>query len=264
MIDYIALLIALCLSGVSGFYSIVGLTAIFSSAFWPIVFMGTVLELGKLTTASWLYNNWSITPILLRYYLAFTVIVLMFITSMGSFGFLSKAHIEQTINIGTNDSGQIEILQNKIDNEKSKISNIDIQVKQIDDAIASLTAQNKAATSVVVATQQRKTRDELVSRKDEYVKNISVFNTERIKLSTNTKRLEAEIGPLKYIAQLIYGSDANSEQLEKAVRFVIIIIVAVFDPLAVLLLIAANIGMKNNRKEKLISPHHSDIMTIDL
>jgi hypothetical protein len=183
---------------------------------------------------------------------------------MGSFGFLSKAHIEQTINIGTNDSGQIEILQNKIDNEKSKISNIDIQVKQIDDAIASLTAQNKAATSVVVATQQRKTRDELVSRKDEYVKNISVFNTERIKLSTNTKRLEAEIGPLKYIAQLIYGSDANSEQLEKAVRFVIIIIVAVFDPLAVLLLIAANIGMKNNRKEKLISPHHSDIMTIDL
>ena len=249
LINLLALFSALTVSGVSAYYSIVGLTAIFSSQFWPIVIMGSVLEIGKLVTASWLYRNWNNSPILIRSYLTGAVIILMFITSMGIFGFLSKAHIEQTLIINGSGKDQIIIIQNKIDTEKQYLEDIEKQIQQIDAAINKLTDRGQANSSLKAADQQRKTRDSLVKRKEIHVQNISTYTQQRIKYESENKKLEAEVGPIKYIAELIY-ENSETANLERAVRYIIILLVLVFDPLAVVLLIAANQGLTNNLPEK--------------
>ena len=247
MINYIALATALALSAVSGFYSVYGLTTLFAAAFWPVVFMGGVLEIGKLVTASWLYNNWEITPKVLKYYLTTIVIVLMFISSMGTFGFLSKAHIEQSIKLSnTADASQIEIINSKINFEKDYVADLDKQISQIDSAINKLTETGKAASSLKAANQERQNRDSLILKKEEHVKNLSALTSERIRAEGDIKKVEAEVGPVKYVAELIYGKEAQGH-LDSAVRAVIILIVLVFDPLAVMLLIAANVGLNKKR-----------------
>lgn len=261
MIDYLALLTALTLSGVSGYYSVFGLTTLFAGAFWPVIFMGGSLEIGKLVTASWLYNNWIICPRVLKYYLTCIVIVLMFISSMGTFGFLSKAHIEQAVNISTNSAEQLELVKQKIQFEQQAIEDLDRQMQQIDSAVNKMTEKGKAENSLRAANQERKNRNSLVLKKEEHVKNISTLTTDRVRAETNIKKLEAEVGPVKYVAELIYGS-ADQNQLEKAVRFVIILIVLVFDPLAVSLLIAANIGIRS-RKYNLTKKENVSILTLD-
>ena len=193
MINYLALLSALALSAVSGYYSIIGLTALFASAFWPVVIMGTVLEIGKLVTASWLYRNWRHTPFLVKTYLSASVIVLMFITSMGIFGFLSKAHIEQTVSMNTGTVDQIKIVKNKIDYENKKIADIDKQVAQIDNAIQEMVKRGRATRSLRAAAQQRKARDKLVIQKEEYVKNISKLQKNELNLNQNLKGLKQKL-----------------------------------------------------------------------
>lgn len=242
IINYIALLMALAISGVAGYFSIIGLTAIFSGAFWPVLIMGTVLEAGKLVTASWLYRNWHIIGRTLRVYLTSAVILLMFITSMGIFGFLSRAHIEQQLNAQNGDVEQVQILDSKIQYLQQQIDDVDKQVAQIDDNIAKLTEKGQAKTSLNAIAQQRQTRDGLVAKKDKLVTDMGDLKTQRITIDGRVKKMEAEVGPLKYIAALIFD-DPGTDQLEKAVRIVIIILVFVFDPLAVVLLIAANIGL---------------------
>lgn len=249
MINYIALFSALAVSSVSAYYSIIGLTAIFSGQFWPIVIMGSSLEVGKLITASWLYRNWRTAPVLIKAYLTSAVVLLMFITSMGIFGFLSKAHIEQTLMINSGDKDQISIVENNIKSENVLIEDLNKQIQQIDAAVNKMNDSGKSATSLKAADQQRKTRNGLLSKKEEHVKNISEYMSQKIKLESNVKRLEAEVGPLKYIADLIYEK-SDTDQLEKSVRFVIIILVLVFDPLAVVLLIAANHGITTKRAYK--------------
>jgi hypothetical protein len=249
MINYLALLTALAVSGVSAYYSIIGLTAIFSSQFWPIVIMGSVLEVGKLVTASWLYRNWSVSSILIKTYLTSAVIVLMFITSMGIFGFLSRAHIEQSLTINSGGKEQVAIIQNNIDVEKQYIDDLNTQIQQIDAAITKMTDRGQANSSLRAAEQQRKTRDSLVIKKDTHVKNISTLTQERIKYESETRKLEAEVGPIKYIAELIH-ENGEAANLESAVRYVIILLVLVFDPLAVILLIAANQGIARDAPVK--------------
>jgi hypothetical protein len=247
MINYLALVIALALSGVSGYYSIIGLTTIFASAFWPVVVMGSVLEIGKLVTASWLYKNWKQTPFLIKSYLSTAVFILMFITSMGIFGFLSKAHIDQTINLNTGVADQIQILKSKISFEKQSIEDLDKQIQQIDSALNKMTDRGQASTALKAADQQRKTRESLVKKKDDHVKNISTYTEQRIRFESEIKKLEAEVGPLKYISELIYEVQ-SVDNLEKSVRMVILLLVFVFDPLAIVLLIAANIGITNQKR----------------
>ena len=260
MINYLALLVALAVSGVSAYYSILGLTAIFSSAFVAIVIMGIALELGKLVTASWLYRNWDTCPILLKTYLTSAVVVLMFVSSMGIFGFLSKAHIEQTLSINTGSADQVQILDQKIDYLKQSVADTDKQIAQIDAAITKLTDRGQASTSLRAAEQQRRTRDSLIKKKAEYVKDISNATTERVKLQSGIRKLEAEVGPLKYIAEMVYSS-AGNDQLERAVRMVILLLVSVFDPLAVLLLLAANHGLQQIKN--LTKPKEHSILKID-
>jgi len=252
MLNIITILVSFTISGVSAYFSIIGLTAIFSAAYYPIIVMGTALEIGKLVASTWLFHNWKSCPWLLKVYLSLAVVVLMLITSMGTFGFLSKAHIEQNINITTGSADDAQIVQTKIDSEQAIIDDLNKQISQIDSAVTKMTDKGQAASSLQAADKQRKIRDDLTKEKSRHVDIISGFKSQKVKLDSSIKKLEAEVGPVKYIAAALYGT-SGPETLEVAVRWVIFLLVIVFDPLAVVLLLASNHGLKNKRltnKEK--------------
>lgn len=262
MINVLALIVALVVSGVSAYFSIVGLTTLFAAAYWPVVIMGASLEVGKLVTTSWLYRNWNSSPFFLKTYLSLSVLVLMIITSMGTFGFLSRAHIEQQLNITTGDADKLAIVQSQIENKKSIIIDYDKQLQQIDDALSKITEKGRGEASLQAADKQRKTRNEIVAKKTTEIESLSKLKEEAIRISSTVKKTEAEVGPLRYIAEAVYGAgQTTSEQLDRAVRLVIILLVVVFDPLAVVLLIAANHGLSN--KKQFTNITEDDILIFD-
>ena len=365
MINYLAFIAAIAIATVAAYYSIIGLMTIFAAAAIPIAVMGGVLEAGKLITASWLYNNRKIIPFFLKSYLITAVVVLMFITSMGIFGFLSKAHIEQTaeseenvakmeqidkkivrltdtimtseqaiLKIETKDENKNEQINFQIQTEEQRIIKVRDQYQKLvdeqdkiinsasdnldlleqfvkDKDIRSLQAlvgtkvdgvygpgtaarvneyrekEESKVDQIIADARKRITNlrerelteisksNELIDRLrnnintdelDEVATNriknlqntiieseesITNLNVERFKLEAEERKLEAEVGPIKYIAELVYSGEADRDILEDAVRWVILIIIFVFDPLAVLLLIAANIGWEKEREEKI-------------
>jgi hypothetical protein len=256
-INLLLLLSALSLSSIAGFYSVIGMTAIFASAWWPVVIMTGMLEFSKVVVAAWLHRNWHRTPLLLKSYLTISVIVLMFITSLGIFGFLSKAHIEQTSGIGNNQLFIAQIDQ-QIKVEQSRIEDSRKVIQQMDDAVNSLlkaSTRQSSARNATVAQQaarlrqsQAKDRALLNASIDESNTKIRKFNDQKLKLDQEQLKLEVEVGPIKYIAEMIYGNDPDKDLLEKAVRYVIILIIFVFDPLAILMIIAASMSF-SSRKE---------------
>jgi len=354
----ITLLTALSISAVAIYYSIAGLAAIFAAAAIPIMIMGTVLEVGKLVTASWLYQNWKVAPRLIKSYLSAAVVVLMFITSMGIFGFLSKAHVEQA-SLGSTQSLQLDQIEEKllrsqtkierwsneitrlnsgenvrvdilIDKQNQELANIYARIKEEKDALtiqadkeiqlqqdriqqakerkdADITAAQErykgafsksgldeaieqaksnelavaSAAQKLIVEIQNQIKEDLVKIDDNYKNQIqdinetitslrteannktgdidtkineletlieteqeemNIVNEDKLVLVMEQQKLEVEVGPLKYIAEFVYGQDADKDLLEEAVRWVIIVIIFVFDPLAVLLLIAANMS----------------------
>jgi len=354
----ITLLTALSISAVAIYYSIAGLAAIFAAAAIPIMIMGTVLEVGKLVTASWLYQNWKVAPRLIKSYLSAAVVVLMFITSMGIFGFLSKAHVEQA-SLGSTQSLQLDQIEEKllrsqtkierwsneitrlnsgenvrvdilIDKQNQELANIYARIKEEKDALtiqadkeiqlqqdriqqakerkdADITAAQErykgafsksgldeaieqaksnelavaSAAQKLIVEIQNQLKEDLVKIDDNYKNQIqdinetitslraeannktgdidtkineleilieteqeemNIVNEDKLVLVMEQQKLEVEVGPLKYIAEFVYGQDADKDLLEEAVRWVIIVIIFVFDPLAVLLLIAANMS----------------------
>lgn len=247
LLNYLVFMTGLAISAIAAYYSIIGLTAIFAGAFWPVVIMGSALEVGKLVAVSWLYHNWKYTPFLIKSYLTVAIAVLMLITSMGIFGFLSRAHIEQTLALNTGVSDQIEIIDNDITFQQERIADLDKQIKVIDDSISKMIEKGQTKSSLQAAKQQKETRQALVDEKKKEVDKLSAIKSERVKLQSEFKKIEAEVGPIKYVAELIYGAD-DQEILDKAVRFVIIILIFVFDPLAILLLLAFNISMNRNKR----------------
>jgi hypothetical protein len=344
-IAILTLLSALSISGVAIFYSVIGLATIFPGAFVPVVIMGGVLEVGKLITASWLYRNWKFTPFMLKTYLTTAVIILSLITSMGIFGFLSKAHLEQNLASDTLIQ-RIQILEDKIESEKMSITrqnsiidraekainrdtgtasgDIEVQqsiiadaneklktlltvetntVRDLNDrlkvldknvsdiltsnksffneekAAADLKASQKAEREQIainVKEAQKRIAELKVDHKQEIAKaqeiisnmrsgsqdnkgqftkeietaenkifksqgNIDLYIVEKQPLEKEMLTLEAEIGPVKYIAALAVDWGITDQvETSKAVRWVILLLIVVFDPLAVLLLIAAN------------------------
>ena len=376
---------AIALSSVAGYYSVIGLTTIFSSAFIPVLIMAGTLETSKVIVASWLYNNWKKTPWLLKIYLTGAVVVLMFITSLGIFGFLSKAHVEQAAagaeqqakvlhisqsidqqnaiieraktklaNAGKgNEAGNAAIntriadankvidsankrVQPQIDEQQriidaatakielrarstqSQIDDIDRQVANLDNIVKSLIDQKKTSQAQARQQEQQADRTRLAKSKTELLKQIDAMrqapdpqadaakaeiarlrakvddeikqaravieqltnklsqgsdtdklqadidaqneaikaaeaqietlNADKFKLETEGRKLEAETGPIKYIAQALYGDAVDQTLLEHAVRWIIVLIIIVFDPLAVLMLIAANQGLREWRE----------------
>jgi len=245
-LTFFILLASLCLTTVSAFFSIIGLTSIFPAAAISVIVMGIVFEIAKIASISFLHWHWKISPILIRSYLFVAIFILMFINSMGSFGYLSKAHIEQEV-LNNSQTTQVEIVISKIDNEKSTIADIDKQIAQIDNALDKLTSSGRASTSLQQAQIQRKTRDTLVKQKTDHMTSLEDLNTQKINADASNAKVAADFGPLKYIADAIYGNPTPA-QLENVVRWIIIIIIIVSDPLAVCLLVAAQFAWSNRRK----------------
>ena len=261
MLNYLALLTALSISGVAAYYSIYGLTAIFSGVFWPIVIMGSVLEVGKIVSTVWLHTYWHHLKLSLKAYMSAAVVVLMFITSMGIFGFLSKAHIEVTSQAGGGDLLIQQVDQN-IAIEQQRIADARKVMAQMDDAVAALLKgsganaerdNNRTANMTTQATKlrdsQKKERESLNASIDTANNRVAELSRQKLKLNQEQLKMEAEVGPIKYIAQLIYDDGASKDMMERAVRWVIIVIVAVFDPLAVSMVLGVTIVMNNRRRE---------------
>jgi hypothetical protein len=242
----LTLLVGLAISVVAAWYSIVGLMAIFAAAKIPIAIMGAVLEVGKLLTASWLYQFWDKTNTLLKSYFTIAVVVLMFITSMGIFGFLSKAHMDQTLTVGDN-SLLIERIDRKIEREKVKITDAETVVAQLDKTVQVLIDYDRIrgeSGAIAVRESQNEERATLSNIIDQAYSKIDTLSVEKLELDKEQLELEAEVGPIKYIAAFIYGDELDKTLLERAVRWIIITIIFVFDPLAVLLIVAANMTLK--------------------
>jgi hypothetical protein len=371
MNGYFILIVALTISAVAGYYSIVGLAMLFAAAQIPVIIMGATLEVAKLVTASWLYTNWKKIPILMKTYFTFAVFILMFITSMGIFGFLSRAHIEQTgsasqfvanieqindeisridisverkeaeiLKLSNQESSQFDLIQNQINAEQANIDlvynriqpDIDRLQNIIDDAknekisaeenlklldsyitandvnriqalvgvrvdgnlgpatrsamdlykskaesdisrLNSLIIENEAkivdlrtsleplvkqSTDLITQLRSRISTTETVDVSGDIEKaeieiselqeKKSSLIEEKFDIENTLRKIEAEVGPIKYIAELAYGS-SDKEIIDEAVRWVIIIIIVVFDPLAVLLVIAANMTIREQKRQ---------------
>jgi hypothetical protein len=242
-ISNVTLLVALTLSTVAAYYSIYGLTAIFAGAVIPVIVMGSILEIGKITTTVWLKKYWHKCSITLKFYLVPAVILLAFLTSMGIFGFLSKAHMEHGVTSGDVQT-KLSILDEKIKTQKDNIDYARKALQQMDEQVnARLSrgdSENSAERAVTIRRQQTNERNKLLKEIQDSQKTIQVLNEERAPVAAENRKVEAEIGPIKYVAALIYGDNPDSNLLERAVRFVIIILVIVFDPLAIALVLAAN------------------------
>jgi hypothetical protein len=247
------LFVALAISIIAAYYSIIGLTAIFAGAFVSIVIMGTVLEVAKVTTTVWLHKFWQRSGWTIKLYLTTAVITLAFLTSMGIFGFLSKAHIDQ--GVPTSDvASQVSLLDEKIKTERDNIETARKALQQMDNQVDQLlsrgTTEQNAERAVVIRRQQAKERSNLqndIARSQETIRKL---NEERAPIASQLRKVEAEVGPIKYIAALIYGDNPDATLLERAVRWVTIVIVAVFDPLAIILILAANNSLAWEREDR--------------
>lgn len=232
----------LTLSAVAIYYSVIGLTAVFAAAFWPVVVMGATLEIAKLVAASWLKMYWEKIPRGMKIYMTTAVVVLMFITSMGIFGFLSKAHLDQNL-VSGDVVDRVAIIDEKIRTERDNIEASRKALKQMDEAVDQTMSRSDnergAERAVQIRRQQQAERNRLQTEIGKAQSNIAKLNEERAPIAKDLRKVEAEVGPIKYIAKLIYGDNPDTNILEKAVTWVIMIIVFVFDPLAVLLLLGA-------------------------
>ena len=249
-IAYLALISGLAISVVAEYYSILGLTAIFSAAVIPIIVMGIALGVGKIVATVWIKQNWDIAPISVKSYLIIAIAVLMLITSLGCFGFLSKAHSDQ--NLVSGDVGaKIAIYDEKI---KTAKENIDVNrkaLKQMDEAVDQVMGRSSdekgADKAVVIRRSQQKERARLLNEIQAEQKIITNLNEERAPIAAEVRKVEAEVGPVKYIAAFVYG-ETDTTILEKAVTWVIIILIVVFDPLALILLLASQISFQSFRE----------------
>jgi len=255
----------IAISIVAIYYSVLGLAAIFAAAVIPIVIMGTTLEISKLVTAWWLKANWHRAPLMIKLYLLPAVIMLMLITSMGIFGFLSKAHTDQAVPLGDTAS-QVAFIDEKINNERATIEDARRLLKQLDDAVIGIQSgegreirnrdgttriENPAERALQVRRSQARDRAALTQTINDSQARIVQLQEEKAPIASQLRAVEAEVGPIKYIAKLIYGDNPDSNLLEKAVVWVIIIIVLVFDPLAVLLLLASQMSFQWAKQDRM-------------
>ena len=251
-LSLITLFVALSLSVIAAYYSIAGLTAIFAAAVIPIMVMGSVLELAKVVVTLWLHEYWSRARWLMKLYLVPAVLMLMLITSMGIFGFLSKAHSDQNL-VSGDVQAKIAIYDEKIQTEKENIEANRRALKQMDEGVDSVlgrsTTETGAEKAVAMRKSQQKERARLQNEISQSQKSMAALNSERAPIAAEVRKVEAEVGPIKYIAALIYGDSPDANVLERAVRWVIILLVCVFDPLAIMLLLAASESLKWSREK---------------
>ncbi len=251
-LTYLILISGIALSIIAAGYSIIGLAALFAGATTAIYAMGGALEVAKLVIASWLYNNWKnpLLPKSIKYYLTSAVIVLIFITSVGIFGFLSKAHLDQVVP-ESNNALQVQILDEQIEQRQKTIDRSQKQLTRMDDLIETQSEESSWFSSssqraITERNNQKQERITLEETIEESLNKINELSDKKAGIRTEQLKLEADLGPIKYVAEFIYGDEAVNH-FDKAVRIIIIILIFVFDPVAVLMLISANISFKERR-----------------
>lgn len=249
----LTLLSALSLAAVAGWFSIVGFMTIYAGAPLYALVMGIVTECAKLITASWLYRNWEFSDWKLKVPLVYFTVCLMVITSTGVFGFLSKAHIEQ--NSGTlNNSAKVEELSYKIDREKAVVADNEKVIAQLDATVNSLLSKENPERALSVRRSQTSQRKQLQDVIASAQAKIDTLSAEKFKLESEIRALQLEVGPIRYIAEMIYGTDDTSKNIESAVKIFTLLIVSTLDPLAIILLIAANNTLMRLRREEVDHP----------
>ena len=267
MILTILLLISgLAVSFIGAYYSILGLAALFAGAYWAVVTMGITLEIAKLVTVSWLYRNWEskILPNSIRMYLTSAVLMLMFITSVGIFGFLSKAHLDQSTP-NTGNRLLVKNIERQIDSEKKALDGAQKIIDQLDKALDKVIDKDadKGLSERQKQQNERNRANNLITNSS---KKITDLSNQKLKLDKDQLSIDKEIGPFKYVAELIYG-DSMDGNLDRAVRFVILCLILVFDPLAVLMLVAFNVSLKerelNNKAYRITYPEETVVKKED-
>lgn len=243
----------ICISAVAVYYSVAGLMTIFAAAAIPIMIMGIFLESSKLVATLWLKRYWNLAPKTIKAYLCGAVFILMMITSMGIFGYLSKAHSDQAVpssdisaKVQYFDS-QIKMNQDNIDSAKKALAQLD---RAVDETMTRNDSAQGAVNSIYIRRSQTKERNILNSQITNAQQNIIDINKEKAPVASQLRTIEAEVGPIKYIAALLYGDNVDTNILEKSVRAIIILIVVVFDPLAVVLLLTSQYSFQYIREGK--------------
>ena len=258
----LTLFVALMISSVAAYYSIVGLMAIFAAAKIPIAIMGGVLEIGKLVVASWTFKNWKTSHALIKIYFIISIIILMFITSLGIFGFLSKAHLEQSVPTKPL-SSQIEQIQIKIDQKFDDRLRLENTLENLNSAFEKYLELGAVTKGLKAREEFKEESDFIKSEIDVLSEEIIELNTTAIKIQNEIDMIEVEVGPIKYIANLLY-EDVDSTELEDSVRYIILLLILVFDPLAVVLVIAGNISLSQEfEKRKKIEEEKNSLTVVD-
>lgn len=238
MINYLAFATSILLAGVAAYFSVVGLSTIFAGAFWSVIVMGGALEFAKLVTAAWLHIKWSEIGRLFRYYLCIAVVVLMLITSMGIFGFLSKAHIDSQTAIADN-SIEVQLIDKNIEREQKVIDYVDSQFEILDNASEEWISRGYMTRALQERENQKDDREELTRQQNAASEKVTEYLLRKSELEREAVRQSAEIGPIKYVAEILYG-EAADDYIDNAARWVIFAIIFAFDPVAVLLLVASS------------------------
>ena len=232
-LNYLALGTSLVIAGIAAYFSVLGLATIFAGAWLSVVIMTGVLEFGKIVTAAYLHLFWERLNYM-KYYLVLSVIVLMLITSLGIFGFLSKANIDQTLK-GDSYSLEMSIIETRIQAEEDKLARLQTRIEGLDLVISTARPQDRN----YIDRRQKEERDLIAQEMDVIIDQVVEYNEELMPLKREQLMQEGEIGPIKYVAEVIYGQEESVKYLDNAVRWVIFALIFVFDPLAVLLLITS-------------------------
>ena len=261
IIAWLTLLSGLAVSAVAVYYSVAGLVSIFAAAVIPIIVMGVALEVSKLVATIWLKLNWARAPFLIKTYLISAIAILMLITSMGIFGYLSKAHLDQAVPTG-DVADKVALIDEKIKTQKENVDAARKALRQMDEAVDQTMARSAdekgADKAAALRRNQQRERGQLQNDIGKAQKEIAALNQERAPIAKELRKVEAEVGPIKYIAALLYGDNPDQNLLESAVRWVIIIIVLVFDPLAVILLLSSQYSFQWFRERQEEIDNHKE------
>jgi hypothetical protein len=259
LLTILLLISGLAVSIIGAYYSILGLAALFAGAYWAVFTMGITLEIAKLVTVSWLYRNWKLDllPKTIRLYLLSAVIMLVLITSVGIFGFLSKAHLD----VSAPNSGNrllVKNIERQIESEKKAIDGAQKVLNQLDKALDKYIDMEYVTKGLQEREKQRVERNRANDIITNSSKKITTLSNEKLKFDKEQLSIDKEVGPFKYVAELIFG-DADDDNLDRAVRLIIILLILVFDPLAVLMLIAVNVSIKEYQRNKGIKNKEEDL-----
>lgn len=257
LVAYLSLISGLLISAVAIYYSVEGLVAIYPAMAMPVIIMGVAIELGKLSLTVWLKQNWDRAPAFLKAYMLPAVAVLMLITSIGVFGFLSKAHTDQSLVSGDVQS-KIAVYDDKIKTAKENIDANRKALKQMDESVDQVMGRSQdekgADKAVALRKGQAKERTRLLSEITAEQKTITQLSEERAPIAAEVRKVEADVGPIKYIAAFIYGSNPDANVLDKAVTWITILIVIVLDPLAIVLLLASQYSFAWSKEPPVAEP----------